>query len=506
MSSLAYRSNVPLKIRNDSTVTTVQVAEVLRIPVRVLDASVPGVKGDVVHNLNDNSIYHYDGTTWSIISGATHSIPQYHLIAGGPGDTLVDVSPGVSNQILVSQGSSALPMFEDLSNVGVSSVYANGGTHRMGNIQLVNGTAISITNTGNDFTISITGQSSTNTSFGSNALNVSIPHSENTAYGAQALQSLTVGDDNTAVGYKALQTTVNGISNTAAGAHALENLANGSRNSAYGHLALRSCVTVSDLSAFGYAALQDATSGQSSAFGSGALQHSSSTNDAFGTNALNALTTGGANAAFGYNTLRSATTSQNNVAMGTQAGSNLIGGGNHVLLGYSAGTGYTNNEQGNIIIGAGVAGTANENRVLRIGSTDVFGLGRLDAAYIAGIRGVTTGQSNAVAVLIDSNGQLGTVNSSKVYKDCITDMSDYAVLQLRPRNFVYKVRPNVVERGLIAEEVEKVIPDLVAYNNDGTPMSVKYHELPVLLLAEMQKMTKKIDMLERRIAQLESQA
>jgi hypothetical protein len=126
--------------------------------------------------------------------------------------------------------------------------------------------------------------------------------------------------------------------------------------------------------------------------------------------------------------------------------------------------------------------------VIRIGAA-----GTQAAAFIAGIYGVTTSASNAVPVLIDSNGNLGTISSSRRYKEDIQDMGDTSsgLLRLRPVTFRYKKpyedgsRP--IQYGLIAEEVAEVYPDLVARSADGQVETVKYQLLDSMLLNELQK-------------------
>ena len=90
---------------------------------------------------------------------------------------------------------------------------------------------------------------------------------------------------------------------------------------------------------------------------------------------------------------------------------------------------------------------------------------------IAGIRDATTGIGNAVNVVIDSNGQLGTVSSSRRSKFEIGDMADATdgLMRLRPVTFRYlKHGDNApLQYGLIAEEVAEVYPELVARNKDG---------------------------------------
>ncbi len=118
------------------------------------------------------------------------------------------------------------------------------------------------------------------------------------------------------------------------------------------------------------------------------------------------------------------------------------------------------------------------------------------SAFIAGIRGVTTGAANAIPVLVDSNGQLGTVSSSRRFKKDIVDMGDATenLLKLRPVRFRYKQEQTMpdgsevpMEYGLIAEEVAEIFPDLVVYGEDGKPFTVKYHILASMLLNEMEK-------------------
>ena len=94
---------------------------------------------------------------------------------------------------------------------------------------------------------------------------------------------------------------------------------------------------------------------------------------------------------------------------------------------------------------------------------------------------------------MDSNGQLGTIISSRRFKEQIRDMGDStnALMKLRPVTFLYKPEydkgPRTLQYGLIAEEVAEVYPDLVAYEPDGKPYTVKYQYLTTMLLNEMQK-------------------
>ena len=123
--------------------------------------------------------------------------------------------------------------------------------------------------------------------------------------------------------------------------------------------------------------------------------------------------------------------------------------------------------------------------------------GAAASTRIAGIRGVTTGVANAIPVLIDSDGQLGTASSSRSVKKDIRDMGDTTarLLELRPVTFRYREQQPTLpdgsdappEYGLVAEEVAEVFPDLVVYDEAGKPFTVKYHELAPMLPNEMKR-------------------
>ena len=108
-----------------------------------------------------------------------------------------------------------------------------------------------------------------------------------------------------------------------------------------------------------------------------------------------------------------------------------------------------------------------------------------------GIHGITS--SGGIAVLVNASGALGTVTSSARFKQDVREMDEASeqLMQLRPVVFQYRdavaAGEGSDEYGLIAEEVAEVAPELVAYDAEGEPYSVRYHVLPSLLLNEMQK-------------------
>jgi hypothetical protein len=276
-----------------------------------------------------------------------------------------------------------------------------------------------------------------------------------------------------------------GTDNTFVGANAGNTTLTGTNNSAFGYNALRAATTGYLNSAFGYHALRANTTGyMNSALGMGALGANTTgmSNSAFGNSALSSITTGDSNAAFGAGTLWQFSSGYGNTVVGTGAGSALASGSE------------------NIYIGNATTGSGDESNTIRIGTTQT-------ATYIAGIYGQTSG--SGIAVSVNNLGKLGTTTSSRRYKEQITDMSAESdvLLRLRPVSFYY--RPELDEThlrqyGLVAEEVAEVAPDLVAYDEDGTPQTVRYHFVNAMLLNEVQKQRRHIQDLEARLAALES--
>jgi hypothetical protein len=228
------------------------------------------------------------------------------------------------------------------------------------------------------------------------------------------------------------------------------------------------------------------------------LIHSFGTSNFFaGENAGNFTMTGFSNTAIGRNALQSNTIGTFNVAIGVSALSANTGARN-IAVGFSAGSALTTGGNNIDIASPGVAG---ESGVIRIGNINL----PMTKSFITGIRGVTTDVNDAVPVLIDSLGQLGTINSSRRYKQDIKDMGTTSsrLMALRPVTFRY-LRPYAngekpMQFGLIAEEVAETFPELVVRNKEGQPETVKYQDLTPLLLNEVQKQAK-------TIAELQAQA
>ena len=311
----------------------------------------------------------------------------------------------------------------------------------------------------------------------------------NTAEGASALLSLTTGTFNTAVGFFSLRSNTEGDFNTAIGAGAL--LANtADNNTAAGAAALLSNTTGSANTANGESALFSNTEGSVNTANGVEALFSNTTGDAntaVGGDALFSNSTGNNNTATGDNALVSNTTGISNTAIGVQALQGNATGNNNVALGAAAGFNVT---------------TA--SNVICIGAT-VGGANLSNSCFIGNIRGVTTANGNAIPVLIDSAGQLGTMSSSRQFKKEIKpmDKASESILGLKPVTFHYKSdSKGTAQFGLIAEEVAEVDPDLVIRDKDGEIYTVRYDAVNAMLLNEFLKAHDRMQQLEKQVEKL----
>jgi trimeric autotransporter adhesin len=133
--------------------------------------------------------------------------------------------------------------------------------------------------------------------------------------------------------------------------------------------------------------------------------------------------------------------------------------------------------------------------------------GTQQATFIAGISGKTV--AGEVNVIIDGNGHLGTVVSSERFKDGIKpmDKTSEAILALKPVTFRYKREldpEGIPQFGLVAEQVEKVNPDLVARDEQGKPYTVRYEAVNAMLLNEFIKEHRKVEEQQATITQVKA--
>lgn len=304
--------------------------------------------------------------------------------------------------------------------------------------------------------------------------------SNNTAVGTAALTSNSSGTQNTALGYNSLYTNSNASSCTAVGFNALK-FSTGASNTAVGALSLSALTTGVNNVALGVSALASATTTSANiAIGNSALTlNTGSNNTAIGASILSGNVTGSNNCAAGYTSLILSTGS-NNTAFGYNTGAAVTTGANNIIIGASAG-GVLTTGSNNIYIGTN-ATTAADSGVCKI----------------AQIRGVTTGSPTGIAVLIDANGQLGTVSSVRSKKENIIDMDplvNYNVVKnLRPRRFDFIGSHGEYQSyGFIVDEVQGICDDIVAKDDTGEPCTIYYQHLPLILLTEVKRLQAIID-------------
>jgi hypothetical protein len=322
------------------------------------------------------------------------------------------------------------------------------------------------------------------------------------------------GNSSISVGLGALGST-SGLGNVAMGADAMYSNSSGAGNTAVGYSSMKSNTTGGYNTAVGMEALfSNWTTTDNTAIGASALfqNDTGNQNTAVGSQALSGNTPGDLNIAVGYRAGFGMTGSDNTV-IGSEAMQYIPAGTNNIALGYQAGSNRTLAIQNAIYIGSqGLDSDA--NGTMRMGTS-----GTQTSFFAAGVNGVQTGLNNAVPVLIDGNGQLGTMNSSRRYKEDIQDMGDASsgLMRLRPVTFRYKKTfdngSKPIQYGLIAEEVAEVYPDLVARSADGQIETVKYQVLDSMLLNEVQRQekvinaqAKQIELLEERLSKLEAAA
>jgi hypothetical protein len=258
----------------------------------------------------------------------------------------------------------------------------------------------------------------------------------------------TVNSRNTFLGDDALLNTI-GICNTATGSGALVSNTTGVSNTANGATAL----------------FRNTTGNNNTANGGGALFYN---------------TTGGNNTANGFYALKNNTTGNSSIALGYNGGKNLTTGSNNIDI-------------GNLKLLA-------RPNTIRIGTAGIHA-----NTFISGISGTAVVGDT---VVVDGNGKLGTIASSQRFKDEIKPMEQVseAILSLKPVTFRYKEKidpKRTPQFGLVAEEVEKVNPDLVVRDADGKPYTVRYEAVNAMLLNEFLKEHRKVQELKSTVTKQE---
>jgi predicted acyltransferase (DUF342 family) len=407
-----------------------------------------------------------------------------------------------------------------------------------------------------------------NTFLGDLSGNFTMTGTDNTGIGVEALSMNGTGIRNTALGGVANSLSTGGVENTALGYSALSS--QGIRMP-YQFTEESRCMTRGG----GVCVNPDNANlnladAYSTAIGTFALQENTtgSKNTAVGSRSGVMNTTGEFNTYVGFETGFSNKTGSANVVVGAQAfltgagaENTFIGAGSsqcnstgdaNTFVGFNSGAAFVSGDQ-NIIVGAGnlqgaplfnsgsnniYLGTnteqSSETNIIRIGNSNSQHLHlaavhdgtntprkTLFADFIGSGDALVVGQSvfgdvvggSGIAVLVDSNGTMGTTVSSRRFKEAIESIDDELLrklLLLRPVSFFYKSDPDKYKLfGLIAEEVMDIIPELVVFDGNGQPRTVRYEQLSTLLIGVVQKLVEKIDqeternsVLERKVEQI----
>jgi hypothetical protein len=369
---------------------------------------------------------------------------------------------------------SVLPGNNTADGVGVLVNLAGGTANSGFGFQALNQNTTGDGNTATGFSALTTNTTGDfNTANGDDALFANTTGDNNTASGASALSTNTTGDFNTANGAAALFSNTTGYENTASGNDALAFNTRGNGNTAMGFQALFSNTAGSRNTAVGRAALFSNTG---EGFFSGVF------NTAVGDGALSNNTTGSLNTASGASALSTNTTGVDNIALGGRAGFNLTTGSHNIDIG---------NE-----------GVAAESSTIRIGTERTH-----TKIFLAGVNGAAV---MGVAVKVNAAGQLGTAPSSQRFKDEIKpmDKASEAIHALKPITFRYKreIDPEGAPQfGLVAEDVAKVNPDLVARDEKGEIYTVRYDAVNAMLLNEFLKEHRKMQELEATVEHQQKQ-
>jgi hypothetical protein len=297
------------------------------------------------------------------------------------------------------------------------------------------------------------------------------PWGPNTAVGALSL-SLQTGspdDGSVAVGFRTLSHEGIGYQDVAIGTNAMLSHDYGSQNSAIGVNALKAVTHGADVEAVGSGAMQNGHPSDSAAIGYHAYANGTS----------------GGNIVVGSRAFSTGDGSDN-VTLGCRAMSHLSSSGHpaNIAIGFAAGS-QQGNPGGGRNIDIGSPGELGDSKIIRIGT-----VGKQNSAFVSGITGVTV--PDGIGVVVDSNGHLGTTTSSARYKWHVKPMGEASevIYSLQPVSFQYRTEIDplhLLQFGLIAEDVAKVAPALVARDQQGRPYAVRYQAINAMLLNEFQK-------------------
>lgn len=426
----------------------------------------------------------------------------------GSGGQLADVAVGATGTVLAGN-TAAAPTFQTLSGLAATSI--TGTANQITASASTGAVTLSIPSA---FTApgSITATTTVTATSGNITIssgNLSLPQTTSTVGQINWTGGIRIH------GYGSSSASTNLFAGNASGNFTMTN-DTAIHNTAIGYTTGQAITTGADNTLIGYqAGTGITTSSRMTALGSGAYASVS--------------TAGTGGVAIGYQAANAANvavccigvqagllmTGGSNVILGNTAGSAFTTGARNTLLGQAAGLSLTTSDSDNIMIGSAVNGTAGNNNALIIGSGTGTGASQINSAVICGISGKTT--ASGINVLVNTSNVLGTTTSSIVYKENVEDIAEHSKLiyQMRPVSFTYKDEftkgreknsndARLRQYGLIAEEVALLDPDLVQYDDQNRPNTIRYHFLPILLLKEIQSLASQVQDLKAEVLLLKS--
>jgi trimeric autotransporter adhesin len=355
-----------------------------------------------------------------------------------------------------------------------------------------------------------------NTAFGTEALAENSDEDHNTAFGLFAIRKNRTGNNLTAVGSQALSSNVTGKLNVALGSSALRNNVHGDNNVAVGFKSLLSNTTGFSNVAIGNFALENNSGGYyNTALGTAALQKSYSNfntaigfevlseneggsfNTGVGFKALHNNVEGVQNTGLGMYALLNNSTGSRNIGVGYEAGKNNSTGTDNSFFGYLANVSTSNRTNATVIGSRALAECSN---CLILGSVD----GKNGATANVNVGIGTTAPAVRLQVGTNGDGTVARANAWQTFSDARFKKEIVTIDQpLEKLNQIggYYYHWNLGtdetrQAGLIAQEVEKVLPEIVSTDDQGYK-SVDYGKMNALLIEAIKELQQQVNDLKR---------